>query len=68
MDQLNETKGSFGHAAAEKRRGFVAELVDWMGQNKKWWLLPIVLAFVGLGALLIFGTGTGMMPFIYTLW
>ena len=35
--------------------------------RKKFWLLPIVLMLVLLGALIIFGEGSALAPFIYTL-
>jgi len=37
-----------------------------MRQNKKWWLLPIVVVMLGFG-LLVFLSGTAAAPFIYTL-
>ena len=36
-------------------------------QNKKLWLLPIVIVMLMLGALLIFAQGSALAPFIYTL-
>jgi hypothetical protein len=36
-------------------------------QNKKLWLLPIVVVMLLLGALLIFAQGSALAPFIYTL-
>ncbi len=35
--------------------------------RKKFWLLPIILMLVLLGALIIFGEGSALAPFIYTL-
>ena len=35
--------------------------------RKKFWLLPIVLMLVLLGALILFGEGSALAPFIYTL-
>jgi hypothetical protein len=35
--------------------------------RKKWWLTPIVLVLVILGALIVFGQGSALAPFIYTL-
>jgi len=35
-------------------------------ENKKWWLVPILLVFVLLGVLIVLG-GTSAAPFIYTL-
>ena len=47
-------------------RGVVSEFWGLLKQNKKWWLLPIAILFLLLG-LLIFLSGTGLAPFIYTL-
>lgn len=44
-----------------------AELWDFMKTRKKFWLLPIVLVMLPLGALLIFAPGSAIAPFIYTL-
>ena len=49
-----------------EERGLVAEFITFLGENKKWWLLPIVLSIALLGAL-VFLSGTGAAPFIYTL-
>lgn len=38
-----------------------------MGQRKKFWLLPIVVVLVLLGGLLIFAQSSAIAPFIYTL-
>lgn len=45
----------------------LAELWDFMKARKKFWLLPIVLVMLLLGALLIFAQGSAIAPFIYTL-
>ncbi len=36
-------------------------------QNKKLWLLPIVIVMLLLGALLIFAQSSALAPFIYTI-
>jgi len=61
-------KGSsdFEEQAAKAGCGFFAEFWIFLKENKKWWLLPILLAFLLMGALLLAG-GTGAAPFIYTL-
>jgi hypothetical protein len=46
--------------------GIFQELWGFMSHNKKWWLTPIVLMMLLLGALILVG-GTGAAPFIYTL-
>jgi hypothetical protein len=47
--------------------GTLAELWDFMRTRKKFWLLPIILVMLLLGALLIFAQGSVIAPFIYTL-
>ena len=40
--------------------------MEFLSQNKKWWLAPIVVSVLLLGALVLLG-GTAAAPFIYTL-
>jgi hypothetical protein len=56
----------FSRQASERRAGMVSEFWEFLRDNKKWWLLPILLVFVLVGALLVLG-GTAAAPFIYTL-
>ena len=35
--------------------------------NKKWWLFPIVIFLLLLGALIVLTQGSAVAPFIYTL-
>lgn len=46
---------------------FARELWLFLRQNKKLWLLPIVLVLVLIGVLLIFAQGSALAPFIYTI-
>ena len=46
---------------------FLAELWAFLRARKKFWLLPIILITVLIGALLIFAQGSAIAPFIYTL-
>ena len=43
------------------------ELWDFMKTRKKFWLVPIVVVMLLLGALLIFAQSSAIAPFIYTL-
>ncbi len=52
--------------STKKRTSFVGDFVAFLKQNKKWWLIPILVAVLLLGVLVILG-GTGVAPFIYTL-
>jgi len=43
------------------------EFWEFLKVRKKWWLLPIVVFLVLLGALLVLTEGSAIAPFIYTL-
>lgn len=45
----------------------VNELWQFMKENKKYWLAPIVITLVLVGALLALAQGSAIAPFIYTL-
>ena len=49
-----------------EEQGLVAEYWQFLKENKKWWLIPILLSIALLGGLVVLG-GTGAAPFIYTL-
>jgi len=46
---------------------FIKELWLFMRVRKKFWLMPIVIMMVLLGALIVFAQGSAVAPFIYTL-
>lgn len=43
------------------------EMWEFMRVRKKFWLLPIVLTLVLMGALFVFAQGSAVGPFIYAL-
>lgn len=43
-----------------------AEFILFVRENKKWWLIPIIVMVLLLGVLLFFGSSPAA-PFIYTL-
>jgi hypothetical protein len=45
----------------------VGEFWQFLKVRKKWWLLPIILVMVLVGALLVFAQGSALAPFIYTI-
>lgn len=49
-----------------KRPSILREFADFLRENKKWWLAPIIISVLLLGALVLLG-GTAAAPFIYTL-
>ena len=52
--------------STEGRSGLAGEFIDFLKDNKKWWLAPIILSVLGLGLLVLLG-GSAAAPFIYTL-
>ena len=65
MNEKDENQ--FVRAAAEmSSKGLLRDFWQFLRLNKKWWLLPILVTLMLLGAL-IFLSGTALAPFIYTL-
>ena len=46
-EETRPPENEFSREAGEARTGLAAEFWDFLKHNKKWWLLPIVLAIVG---------------------
>ncbi len=46
---------------------FFKDFWSFLKVRKKFWLLPIVLVLVLLGALIFFSSSTAVAPFIYTV-
>ena len=47
--------------------GLMKELWAFMRVRKKFWLLPIIVVMVLIGALMIFSQGSVLAPFVYTI-
>jgi len=45
----------------------VIDIWGFMRVRKKYWLLPIILIMLALGALIFFTSGSALAPFIYTI-
>ncbi|MEC4676504.1 MAG: DUF5989 family protein [Nitrospirota bacterium] len=45
----------------------LVEVWDFLRERKKWWIAPIVVFLVLLGALIVFTQGSAVAPFIYAL-
>lgn len=66
-EKRQEEGGDFAAQAAQRsRQSLLGEVFEFLAENKKWWLAPIVISVLGLGALVLLG-GTAAAPFIYTL-
>jgi hypothetical protein len=62
-----EAQNDFNQIARSRRQtSFIRELWDLMRQQRKYWLLPLVLVLLMIGGLVAL-SGTALAPFIYTL-
>jgi hypothetical protein len=66
MPQRPDEPNRFENLANQKPPGLVAEFYDFLRDNKKWWLLPILIV-IGIFAILVALASTPAAPFIYTL-
>jgi hypothetical protein len=58
MDDFKKARAGSG--------GLASELGYFLRKSGKWWLLPVLAAFVVLGALMLLSSSAAA-PFIYTL-
>jgi len=59
------TRGCTEEIMAKKR--VLVEFWQFLREEKKYWLMPIVIVFVLFGLLIVFGQSSAVAPFIYTL-
>jgi hypothetical protein len=45
----------------------LGEFWAFMSERKKWWLAPIMVMLLMLGALIFFAQASALSPFIYTI-
>lgn len=60
------TPNSFEQESTKERSSFIAEFWDFTCNNKKWWLTPVIVLLLLAGVLVVL-SGSGLAPFIYTL-
>ncbi len=46
---------------------FLGELLQFLKQRKKLWLLPVVVLLLLLGGMIVFVQGSALAPLIYTV-
>ena len=66
-ESTKKTSDEFAAQAERKQPGLLAEFLDFLIHNKKWWLMPILLMLLAIGLLIVL-SGTAAAPFIYPLW
>lgn len=65
-DESRDPGEAFRREAERPAVGLIAEFWLFLRDNKKWWLLPILLTLLLVGVLVALGS-TAVAPFIYTL-
>jgi len=58
--------GASTNQAPFKRRSLIADFWEYLMENKKWWILPIIIGMLVIMLLVAVGT-PALLPFIYTL-
>ena len=66
MSDRPESAQEFLARAGTRRPGLLRELLAFVMQNKKWWLIPIFVVLLVLG-LLVALSSAGLAPFLYTV-
>src|SRR5215510_8208621 len=62
-----ETRQFHRSVLGKEEMDLLLELWRFMRVRKKFWLLPILLAMLVLGGILVLAKGSAIAPFIYTL-
>jgi len=62
----DKAPNDFERQAAQASPGLIRELLGFLRQSRKWWLVPVFLGLLAL-ALLVVLAETAVAPFIYTL-
>jgi hypothetical protein len=56
----------FAEEAGKRDAGFVSEMWYFLGNNKRWWITPIVLVLLLVSVLVLIG-GSAAGPLLYPL-
>jgi len=62
----DEQAKEFQQAAKVRSGNLAGEVWSFLRENRKWWLLPLIVVLVLVGALVVLSS-TAVAPFIYTL-
>ena len=53
--------------STSQRFGIAGELFSFFWNNKRWWMVPILVTLFLFGVLLVLAQSSAIAPFIYTL-
>lgn len=60
-ENKNQEVEAFELSSSEVQPSLVAEFIDFLQYNKKFWMIPLLGSLIALG-------GTAAAPFIYAIW
>jgi hypothetical protein len=66
MADAPRDENEFADSLKQPKSGFLAEFWAYLRHSKKWWMLPILVILLILGAFVLLSS-TGLGPFIYAL-
>jgi hypothetical protein len=67
LDDRGARRREFAMGRFRLVTGLVREFVLFLKEDRTWWLVPIVVALLGLSAFVVFAQGSALAPFIYAL-
>lgn len=62
----NSERSEFEELGREQQLSLAHEFWLFITENKKWWMIPILLVFALVGVVIALSS-TGALPFIYTI-
>jgi hypothetical protein len=65
-ERVTTSAEEFLRRGQDRRASFLSDYLYFLRNNRKWWMLPLLLVLLGLGGLVILSS-SGAAPFIYTL-
>jgi hypothetical protein len=49
------------------KQSLVREFFAFIRHEKKWWMIPLIVVLLAIGALILFASSSPLAPFIYPL-
>jgi len=61
-----DSGNQFAQQGQEQRTGLLADFIYLLKNNRKWWMLPLILVLIVFGIFMVLSS-SGVAPFIYTV-
>ncbi|MDY6789407.1 MAG: DUF5989 family protein [Candidatus Nanohaloarchaea archaeon] len=65
MGVLKKIRETF--SSLKERLGIIGEFLGFLWARKLYWMIPIFLMLIVIGALILFAQSSALSPFVYTL-